>query len=171
MKTLTVISLLLVIGSGLENPENTDDLWKSKAWVEISKRLASGAENNDGANNYQSFLGADESRAVIPNSEPAGICASNTIQLDEQSNTIIRTKESLQEGTKFILAPANMHSNIECVRQCCSQPNCTLAVFDGKVSTSSEYANPNLISTFTVLQRQIYDSDQGSARSHQGSAG
>lgn len=47
---------------------------------------------------------------------------------DAVGERIIRTKASIERGATFLLVPDRVYTWKDCVRACCSQPHCTVAV-------------------------------------------
>lgn len=60
--------------------------------------------------------------------KPGGVADSCLGDFDSVGESIIQTKASIVQGAAFLLAPDRVHTWKDCLRACCAQPHCTVAV-------------------------------------------
>lgn len=68
----------------------------------------------------------------------SGVADSCVGDFDAAEKRIIRTKQSIEQGAKFLLAPDRVYTWRDCLHSCCSQPHCTVAVVQEDPSQAGE---------------------------------
>ncbi len=110
---LIILFLCPLAGTSKEYPEEYSSLLTDKLLHELEKRLMDYSDSDEQGNELYSNSRSD--------------CT-----FDVGSDTIIKTKVSLEQGAEFLDSPS-ASSQEECKSLCCQTDDCNLAVFKEKV--------------------------------------
>ncbi|XP_064623186.1 trithorax group protein osa-like isoform X2 [Lineus longissimus] len=131
MKTVVLLTVLIITCYGEEYPEETADLFKSKLWQEIQKRLFEKENGQTDRHHEANLLGLkDGSSNTVDNSPQCTRGSPNAVD-SVVANTIIKTTDSVKSGAAFLASP-KIASATECLDKCCQMSHCTLAVYENK---------------------------------------
>lgn len=84
---------------------------------------------------FRAQLQQEQEYSRVRASEVADSCVGD---YDAAEKRIIRTRQSIEQGATFLLAPDRVYTWRDCMHACCSHPHCTVAVVQEDTSQAGE---------------------------------
>jgi hypothetical protein len=117
MRTIFFLTALLISCYGKEYPEETADLFKSKLWKEIQKRLFDEKEEK-GQDDHddEALQGLKDAINEVSknNARESSHCSQGSPNIVNSilANTIIKTTDSVKNGAAFLASPKIMPGKV-----------------------------------------------------------